>query len=209
MKQYKVLVVDDENIPRQLFKMIIEASENYELVGELSSAKYAAAFCKTTPVDLVLLDVVMKDGSNGLDAAAEIKKYDPNIRVLVVTSMPESAFLERAREIGVDSFWYKEVEDDPLIDVINRTMLDEHIYPDSTPVVTLGLANNTDLTSREIDVLRELVSGCSNQEIAENLNISVNTVRFHLSALLDKTGCTSRTDLAIRAAKSGIVVMNE
>lgn len=93
MKKYRVLVVDDENMHRQLFAMIVKNSDEFELAGELSGAHMAPDFCKSTEVDLVLMDVVMKDGSNGLYAAEEIKKYNPNIKVLVVTSMPESSFL--------------------------------------------------------------------------------------------------------------------
>lgn len=169
----------------------------------------AVDFCKSNKVDLVLMDVVMKDGSNGLQAAEEIKRFSTNIKVLVVTSMPEVSFLRKAKEIGVDSFWYKEVEDAPLLDVMIKTMEGEHIYPDNVPTVDFGLAKNTDITDREWDVLRELVYGLSNQEIAERLDMSANTVKFHLSSLMSKTGCVSRTELAIRAAQSGLIVASE
>lgn len=209
MNKYRVLIVDDENMHRQLFSMIIKASEQFELAGELSKASMAVNFCRSNNVDLVLMDVVMKDGINGLQAAEEIKAYNPDIKILVVTSMPEVTFLRRAKEIGVDSFWYKEVEDKPLLDVMVKTMEGEHIYPDNVPTVELGLAKNTDITEREWDVLRELVYGLSNQEIAERLDMSVNTVKFHLSSLMSKTGCVSRTELAIRAAQSGLIVNSD
>lgn len=206
MNKYRVLIVDDENMHRQLFSMIVNASETFELAGELSKASMAVDFCKSNSVDLVLMDVVMKDGVNGLQAAEEIKKYNSGVKILVVTSMPEVTFLRRAKKIGVDSFWYKEVEDKPLLEVMTRTMEGEHIYPDSVPTVDFGLAKNTDITDREWDVLRELVYGLSNQEIAERLEMSINTVKFHVSSLMTKTGCVSRTELAIRAAQSGIIV---
>lgn len=209
MNKYRVLVVDDENMHRQLFTMIVKASDTFELAGELSGAQMAVDFCKSNKVDLVLMDVVMKDGSNGLQAAEEIKRFSTNIKVLVVTSMPEVSFLRKAKEIGVDSFWYKEVEDAPLLDVMIKTMEGEHIYPDNVPTVDFGLAKNTDITDREWDVLRELVYGLSNQEIAERLDMSANTVKFHLSSLMSKTGCVSRTELAIRAAQSGLIVASE
>lgn len=209
MDKYRVLVVDDENMHRQLFSMIIKASDSFELAGELSGASMAVNFCKSNRVDLVLMDVVMKAGINGLQAAADLKLLYPGTKILVVTSMPEASFLKRAKEIGVDSFWYKEVEDAPLLDVMTRTMEGEHIYPDNVPVVEFGLAKNTDITDREWDVLRELVYGLSNQEIAERLDMSVNTVKFHLSGLMSKTGCVSRTELAIKAAKSGLIVTSE
>ncbi len=205
---YRVLIVDDEKMHRELFSMIVENSSEYTLVGNLISASMAADFCKCNAVDLVIMDVVMKDGSNGIDAAKAVKDINKSIKIMIVTSMPEASFIRKAREIGVESFWYKEIEQAPLLDVINRTMNGESVYPDSVPTVELGLAKNTDFTQRELDVLRELVAGGNNQEIADNLNMSVNTVRFHLSSLLSKTGCSSRVDLAIKAAKSGIIVAN-
>lgn len=209
MSKYRVLIVDDENMHRQLFAMIIKTSDHFELAGELSGAQMASHFCRSNRVDLVLMDIVMKDGSNGLLAAEEIKSCCPDVKILVVTSMPEYSFLRRAKEIGVDSFWYKEVEDAPLLDVMERTMAGESIYPDNVPTVDFGLAKNTDITEREWDVLRELVGGLSNQEIAERLDMSVNTVKFHISSLMSKTGCISRTELAIRAAQSGLIVAME
>lgn len=206
MNKKRVLIIDDENMHRQLFSMIVNASESFELAGELSKASMAVNFCKSNKVDLVLMDVVMKEGINGLQAAEEIKSFNAGIKILVVTSMPEVTFLRRAKEIGVDSFWYKEVEDKPLLEVMVKTMEGEHIYPDNVPTVEFGLAKNTDITDREWDVLRELVYGLSNQEIAERLDMSVNTVKFHLSSLMSKTGCVSRTELAIRVAQSGLIV---
>lgn len=206
--QYNVLICDDQVISRQLFEMIVGSSEHYCLVKSLDSARVADVYCAGGKVDLILMDVVMDANYSGLDAAEYIKKKYPYVKILIVTSMPEAAFIERAREIGVDSFWYKEVQDAPLIDVMDRTMAGEHIYPDRPPTVSLGLAKSTDFTARELDVLRALVEGLSDKEIADRLSISFNTVRAHMSNLMSKTGFDSRTELALRAAKSGIVVAN-
>ena len=203
---YRVLVVDDQAMPRQLFENIIQSSENYELVACIDTAKVADMYCAGQRVDLILMDVVMNDDSNGLDVAAKIKASYPSIKIIIMTSMPDADFLTRAREIGVDSFWYKEVQDTTMLEVMDKTMAGERIYPDSPPAVQLGMARDTDFTKREIDVLRQMVQGYSDKEIAERLNMSYHTVRFHINALLGKTGCVSRTDLAIRAVRSGIVV---
>ena len=68
-------------------------------------------YCAREHVDFILTDVVMNDGSNGLDVAAKLKETYPSIKIIIMTSMPDAAFLERARNIGVDSFWYKEIAD--------------------------------------------------------------------------------------------------
>ncbi len=95
------------------------------------------------------------------------------------------SWLARARAIGVDSFWYKEAQKEPILEVMRRTMEGEHVYPDETPSVQLGYANSRDLSERELDVLRELISGDSNSEIGERLGISASTVKWHVQNLLE------------------------
>ena len=148
----------------------------------------------------------MAEGPSGLEAAEKIKKSKPQVKILLVTSMPEVSFMERAREIGVDSFWYKEIEEQPLLNVMDRTMAGEQVYPDSPPSVKLGLADSSEFTDRELEVLRILTTGCPDQEIAARLNISFSTVRTHINHMLDKTGFETRTELAIHARLSGIVI---
>ena len=203
---YKVLVVDDQIMSRQLFESFVAASEKYELAASVETAKYADVYCAGGKVDLVLMDVVMNDGSNGLDTAARIKASYPKIKIIVVTSMPDAAFLKRAKEIGVDSFWYKEVQAAPMIEVMDRTMAGEHIFPDSPPVTKLGLARSTDFTERELDVLRLLSEGLTDKEIGEQLYLSVTTVRYHVNNMISKTGASSRTELAVNAVRSGIAI---
>lgn len=157
-------------------------------MASIATAKIADAYCAAGQIDLIIMDIVMSDGSNGLDAAERIKKSFPGIKILAVTSMPDATFLSRAREAGVDSFWYKEVQDAPMLDVMNRTMAGEHIWPDSAPVVQLGMADSSEFTERELDVLRCLALGYANQEIADTLFMSVNTVRFHIGNILGQ--CT-------------------
>lgn len=202
----RVLIVDDQMISRQLFSAVLSGSGRYLPVAALSSAGEAVAFCRRDPVDLVLMDVVMADGMNGLDAAREIRRIRPDIRIVVVTSMPEVSYIERAREIGADSFWYKEVQEQPILDVLDRTMAGEHIFPDATPTLTLGNARSVDLTPKELEVLREITTGATDQEIADKLEVSAATVRYHVKNLLQKTGYRSRTQLAVRARTEGLVI---
>lgn len=202
---YRVLIVDDQIISRQLFESFVAASDNYVLAASIDSARVADIYCAGDNIDLVLMDVVMNDGSNGIDAAERIKKISPTTKIIVVTSMPDSQFLKRAKEIGVESFWYKEVQEAPMLDVMDRTMAGEHILPDNPPVTNLGLAKSTDMTKRELDVLRLLAEGLTDKEIADQLFLGITTVRFHVNNLIKKTGLTSRTELAVNAVRSGII----
>ena len=205
---YRVLIVDDQTLPRQYFESIVNGSENYVLTASIGSATVADAYCINNGVDLIIMDIVMTEGISGLEAAERIKKTYPSVKILMVTSMPDSAFLSKAREVNVDSFWYKEVQDAPMLEVMDRTMAGEHIWPDHAPTVKLGLADSSEFTDKELDVLRLIAMGHTNQEIADELLISVNTVKFHLTNLISKTGCNSKIELAILATKSGLVVPN-
>ena len=206
---YKVLIVEDQNIPSELFKIYIESSEDFEHVLSISNASLDLSVCQSNEIDLILMDVMTDLGHNGLDAAEEIKKKYPKIKVIIITSMPEYSWLRKARKIGVDSFWYKDGQRNSLLDIMKRTMNGEHIYPDETPVVRIGEATNHDFTERELDVLKELTTGDTNAEIAKRLFISVATVKSHIQHLMEKTGFKTRTELVSEARGLGIVIKDK
>ena len=205
---YKVLIADDQKMVRQMFELAVKNSENYEIVAFAADPEEAVEKALHQKIDLILMDVVMGSGMDGLDAAKEIKEKHPETKILLVTSMPEVSYIDRAKEIGIESFWHKEVQEQPLLEIMDRTMAGESIYPASMPVVRFGNIVSTELTEIEIEVLRELVTGASNKEIGERLYMSVNTVKRHISDMLDKTGFKSRLQLAIRARDGGLVINN-
>lgn len=203
---YKLMIVDDQFVSRELFRLILDKSPDYEVVYSVDTAMFADTYVLNRDLDLVIMDILMQDGSNGLDAAEKIKKLRPEIKIVAVTSMPEVSWMDRAKAIGIDSFWYKEASEAGILEVIGRTLAGESIYPEQTPVIQLGLAKSTEFTPREIQVLRLLTTGAGNDEIASKLEISLNTVKTHVMHLMDKTGFTSRTQLAIQARITGFVI---
>ncbi|MBR6410264.1 MAG: response regulator transcription factor [Clostridia bacterium] len=203
---YQVLIVEDQDIPRELFKIYVDASDRFEHLLSISNASAALSVCQNNPVDLILMDVMTELEHSGLDAAEAIKKQFPDIKIIIVTSMPEYSWLSRARKIGVDSFWYKDGQKNSLLDVMERTMAGEHIYPDETPLIRIGNATNHEFTERELDVLKELSTGDTNTEIAKRLFISVATVKSHIQHLMEKTGFKTRTELVSEARGLGIVI---
>lgn len=206
---YKVLIVEDQSIPSELFKIYIDSSSDFKHVLSISNASLALSVCEKNDIDLILMDVLTDLGHSGLDAAAEIKKKYPHIKIIIVTSMPEYSWLSRARKIGVDSFWYKDGQKDNFLEIMLRTMKGEHIYPDETPLVHIGEATNHDFTDRELDVLKELTSGDTNAEIAERLCISIATVKSHIQHLMEKTGFKTRTELVSETRGLGIVIKDK
>lgn len=206
---YKIMIVDDQFVSREMFKLYIDQCPNYEVVYCIDTAMFADTYVLKDDLDLIIMDILMEDGSNGLDAAEKIKKLKPNIKIIAVTSMPEISWMDMAKKIGIDSFWYKEVSEKTILEIIERTLAGESIYPEETPEVKLGLTKSTELTPREIQVLRLLTTGVGNDEIAERLNISQNTVKTHIKHLLDKTGFNTRTQLAIQARITGFVIEDD
>ena len=203
---WRTLIVEDQEMPRQLFEIYIQSSEKYELVNTLTNASLAVDLCRAGGIDLILMDVCTAFGSNGLDAAEAIKREFPWIKIIIVTSMPEFSWLERARRIGVDSFWYKEAQKDTILSVCDRTMAGESVYPDETPCVTIGEVTSHDFTERELEILKELLTGDSNAEIGERLGVSAGTVKRHVENMLSKTGFHTRTELVAEAGRLGIVI---
>ena len=205
---YNVLIVEDDPMARKLMEIFISSNENYQLVPSIDSAAMAELYCMTNPVDLILMDVCTAMDANGIETAEKLKKRFPWIKIIIITSQPEYSYIAHARQIGVESFWYKEATAETLLQVMDRTMAGESIYPDSSPVVQLGAALSSDFTERELEVLRELVSGKTDAAIAETLYMSVTRVKQHILKIREKTRFSNRTELAVRARESGIVIGN-
>lgn len=205
----RVLVVDDLRISRSFFEMYVRSSAKYLLAGALSSAQEALGFCEQNAVDLVIMDIMMRSGMDGLAAAALLKARFPGVKIILCTSAAEASWEERAWQAGAESFWYKEYSAETLLEVMDRTVAGERVYPQAPPDLTFGNTTRANLTERELDVLRELTSGYTNEEIAVRLGITVNTVRYHIQNMLNKTGFENRLDLAINAKALWLVVSDQ
>lgn len=202
----RVVVADDQNISRGFFEMYVRTASGYCLSGSLRTAREAVRFVDKHETDLLILDVMMQDGIDGLTAAELIKKKHPKIKIILTTSTSETSWEEKAKAAGVESFWYKEYDEHSLIDLMDRTMAGESVYPGDSPKVPFGKITREQLTERELEVIRELTASLTNEEIAENLHISANTVKRHIQNILEKTGFESRLKLAMNARALGIVV---
>lgn len=202
----RVLIVEDQRMPREHMERMLSDSGRYILAASVNGADIAFVICRQQKIDLILMDVCTIGNKDGIAAAAEIKAAFPNIKIIIVTSMVEVSYLERAKSAGVDSFWYKDISPEALIDVIDRTMAGEHLFPDTTPKVKLGLAQSTDLTVKELQVLRLVCDGLEYSEIAHELGIAERTVKYHISNILSKTGYANKTRLAIAVTNKKFII---
>ena len=203
----RVLIVEDQKMAQENMEAIINSNANYTLAGTIANAADAELFCMREGVDLILMDVCTLRDENGIDAAALIKKKFPRIKVIIVTSMAEHTFIEKAKAVGVDSFWYKDASHGELIGVMDQTMAGEHIFPDRTPEVKLGLTTSYELTQSELKVIRALMQSTSDEDAARMLNCTKANVRWHLSKVLEKTGYRTRMELLIAVAQKNLIIV--
>ena len=204
---YRVIIVDDELISRGFMEMLIKPLKDYRIAAMLSYAKDVMHWCEQNdPPDLMLMDVMMEKGMDGLTAAAMLKQQYPQTKIILTTSMVDSDFLDHAKKAGVDSFWFKSCSEISLTDVMDQTMAGCSVYPEDAPLVMLGELPANELTNQQRRLLRLLIDGLSNREIGERMYISPNTVKTHLEELMRKTGLHSRISLAAKAARLGVVV---
>ncbi len=203
---YRVVIAEDFRMIREIFESTVVRLEGYALAASFPTAVQAVEYIGRNDADLVLMDVLIPGSMSGLDASARIKEIKPEVKIIVVTSMPELSYEKRARKIGVEGFWQKEVQEQPILEVMDRVMAGETVYPSKQIEVPLGNALSTEFTDREIDVLKELVTGASNREIAQKLFMGESTVKLHITNMLQKSGYRSRLELALMARHYGIAI---
>lgn len=207
--KYSVMIVEDQQMPKTLFSHYIETSSHFYLQIAIENASIADIVCTRTPVDLILMDVVTENGESGLTAAEKIKKKFPKIKIIIVTSMPECSYIKRAKKIGIEGFWYKEVNEQPILSIMERVMQGEIVYPKQLQPVKVGLALSTEFTEKELEILRLILGGYSNIEIAKKLGVSPGVIKNHVADMLLKTGFRSRTQLAVRTRETGLVILDK
>ena len=193
----RVMIVEDQTMIRSLLESYFRAEDGHQIVASISGAKQAVEVCRTTQVDLILMDVQTEHRENGLTAVRQIKAMHPEIVIVVVTSLIDGAVLEEAKAAGADSLWYKDSAKNRLMEVVRQTVAGEHIFPDAPPTVEVGMAKSTEFTKTELKVLRHLLRGLSYTRIAAEMGCEMSTVKFHVANMLQKTGLENKLQLAL------------
>lgn len=208
----RILIADDHSMVREGLKQLLELEGDLEVVGEASNGIETLERIKETKPDVLLLDVNMPV-MNGLEILAKIKQEKIGIKVLILTIHNEVEYLLKAVEIGCDGYILKDSSSNLLKRAIHSVYNGEsYIQPNLIPVLNAGLANRTtinsklsELTKREIEVLKLLSEGLFNKEIAFRLDISERTVKNHVSNIFKKINVSDRTQAAVFAIKNGLV----
>lgn len=197
----RVMIVEDQPMIRSLLESYFRAEDGHRIVASIPGAKQAVGVCRVSVVDLILMDVQTQYRENGLTAVREIKAMRPTIKIVVVTSLIDSAILKEAKAAGADSLWYKDSTKNRLMEVVRQTMAGEHIFPDAPPEVEIGRAKSTEFTKTELKVLRYLLRGLSYTRIASEMGVEMSTVKFHVANMLQKTGLENKLQLALAVSE--------
>ena len=206
----KVTITDDYRMSRDFFEMYIKTSKRYKIIKTFPSAAQSLEYCKAHTgnalPDIMVMDVMMREGIDGLSAAEQIKAIHPEIKILIVTSTAEAAWIHKAKAAGIEGVWYKEFSKTSLLEVLDSIADGKTAYDDQKPAIPFGNTTSAALTDRERDVLRELSAGLTNEEIAAALGMSINTVNFHIRNMLEKTGFANKIELMLKAKEAKITV---
>ena len=209
-----ILLVDDHKIIRDGLKLYFEDSEEYAVSAEAENGEKALEILKEKEFDIVITDISMPE-MDGITLTQRIKEKDPSQKVMALTMMGENQHIKHMLSAGVNGYILKNSDKSEILKAIETILAGENYYSgEVTKIImdsmsgkkkpTQRLTLETPLTNREKEVLKLIVKEYSNQEIADELFISVRTVDAHKRNLLEKTGCKNIAGLVVYALEHNI-----
>ena len=197
-----VLIADDHFVVRQGLVTMLVPRNGMVVVGEAATGQEAVNLARALQPDVILMDMIMPE-MDGPEAITLIKKENPKARILVLSSFGDSKQVSEAIQAGASGYLLKDSSPDDLLQAIRSVYRGNLFLPQALAGELVqpqrAVVAPDQLTERETDVLRLLVQGQSNKEIASNLNVSMTTVRSHVSNILMKLGVSNRTQAALVA----------
>jgi NarL family two-component system response regulator LiaR len=212
-----LLITDDHALVRQGIRAFLELQPDLNVVGEAGSGEEAVRMAAELAPDVVLMDLVMA-GIGGVEATRQVKQVSPHSQIIVLTSYHEDEYIFPALRAGALSYVLKDVGPDELADTVRKAARGESmLHPRVASRVVEELRGTrrdtpnlfTDLSDRELEVLRLIADGLSNAEIADKLIISEKTVKGHVSNILGKLHMMDRTQAAVFAWQQGLVARRD
>jgi len=200
-----VLLVDDHSLVRRGFRRILEDAPDIAVVGEASDGAEAIRLATQLRPRLIVMDCALP-GMSGLDATRRILQKLPETAILMLSMHSEDTWVHQALDAGARGYILKSAVDMELITAIRRVVEGEIVLdPQISRTTTLKGERNSGLTVRELEVLKLIVAGKSNKEIATDLDLSANTVAVHRANIMDALGIHKTAELVVYAIRSGLV----
>jgi NarL family two-component system response regulator LiaR len=219
MGRIKVLIADDHAVVREGTRQILEQEADLDVVAEAADGEEAIRLASSARPDVAIIDIAMPK-VDGIEATKQIKKLYPDIAVLILTAYDDDQFVFGLLEAGAAGYLLKSVRGRELIDAVRRIYAGESVLHPAIARKVLNrfasapgkLANQKPLevlSGREMEVLRLAAKGLSNQDIANDLCLSLRTVQAHLGHIFNKLQVSSRTEAVVRALKEGWVTLED
>jgi NarL family two-component system response regulator LiaR len=211
----QILICDDHPIVRIGLKSLLNETPGMELVGEAVDGEEAVRSAKSIKPDVIIMGIVMPR-KNGIDAMSEIKKNAPDIPILVFSNFSDDNYVFPAIKAGANGYLLKDSTPEELIQAVSDVYNGKSsLHPVIAQKVIQELHQPSDLphiedplTAREVDVLKHVAQGLSNQDISKELKIKEGTVRIHVGNILNKLQLSNRTQAALYALRKGIAELN-
>ena len=200
----RIMVIDDQAVVRQGFVSLIKTVPDMEIVGEGSNGQEAVDLFRQLRPDITLMDLRMPELS-GAEAIRQIRSEFPAARIIVLTTFDGDEDIYRAVQAGAQGYLLKDMFFEELEAAIRKVHAGARLIPGSVAERLAARMSSSELTGRELEVLRQIVDGKSNKEIGNELNISEATVKSHINNILSKLGVSDRTQAATTALQRGIV----
>ena len=198
----KILIIEDQTMLRELLESLIESQQDMNVAGYSDDAANALDLCRKLKPDLVLMDVVTKNYSNGILYAAEIRKELPDIKIVIMTALPEITFADEAKKAGAHSFMDKDMGNEHLLSVIRSTMKGYSIYSLRSERPHFA----SQFTDKEIAVLRLVCQGKTRSDVAKEMEMSEVRLKPIITSILDKSGFDNIMKFAVYAVGQGFIV---
>ena len=201
----KVMIVDDHPLMRIGIAAIINARPEMVVVAQAGTGEEAVSLFRKELPDLTLMDLRLPGAINGVEAIARIRAIQSQAKVIVVTTYEGDEDIHRALEAGARGYIIKGMPHQALVEALQRVHAGSRFIPPPVAKVLASRTPNSDLSSRELEVLEHLVAGKSNKEIAAQLGITEATVKSHVSTILLRLNVEDRTQAAVTALRRGLV----
>lgn len=202
----QTVIVEDNLFMQKHFTSMFARWPEYYVKASVRDAFEAEKLCKGGDVDLVVMDVQTLHNHSGLAAGERIRSTTGHTKVVIVTSLVDPQVLEKAKGGCADSLWYKDHGDCEIMDVIERTLAGEHIFPETSPDVELNEMFSSDITPRQIDILRRFVQGMTYDEIATELKLTKNGVRWNLEQIVEKGEFANKHEMLAAVIENKLIV---
>jgi DNA-binding NarL/FixJ family response regulator len=200
----RILAVDDHPVFREGLTTIIASQSDMALAGEAANASDAVSQFKRLRPDVTLLDLRLP-GADGVEALAAIREESARARVIVLTTSDSDGAIQQALRAGAAAYVLKSMPKHELLEVIRAVHRGRRYIPADVAARIAEHVGEEDLTDRELEVLRLIRDGHRNKEIADRLDISESTVKFHVKHIVDKLGASDRTHAVTLAIRRGLL----